>query len=46
MRLLIVEDDAKTSAALAAGFGEHGFSVDVADNGRDAIGLSLTGRYT
>ena len=35
MRLLLVEDEAKTADFLAKGLGESGFAVDVALNGLD-----------
>jgi DNA-binding response OmpR family regulator len=35
MRLLVVEDEAKTANFLAKGLGESGFAVDVALNGLD-----------
>src|SRR5690242_1137692 len=37
MRILIVEDEPKTSAYLAKGLGEHGFVVDVADRGDSGL---------
>src|SRR5262245_8531271 len=42
MRLLIVEDEPKTSAYLAKGLGEHGFIVDVASCGHDGLQLAKT----
>jgi len=42
MRLLIVEDEPKTSAYLAKGLGEHGFVVDVAGRGDDGLHLAKT----
>ncbi|WP_136161935.1 response regulator transcription factor [Sphingomonas flavalba] len=36
-RILLVEDDAATSAYIAKGLIEEGFVVDVADNGRDGL---------
>jgi two-component system copper resistance phosphate regulon response regulator CusR len=42
MRLLIVEDEPKTSAYLAKGLGEHGFVVDVASRGDDGLHLAQT----
>jgi len=43
MKLLLVEDEAKTRAYLRKGFAENGFAVDLADNGRDGLRLALTG---
>jgi two-component system copper resistance phosphate regulon response regulator CusR len=43
MKLLLVEDEAKTRAYLRKGFAENGFVVDLADNGRDGLRLALTG---
>jgi two-component system copper resistance phosphate regulon response regulator CusR len=37
MRILIVEDEAKTAAFLHKGLTESGFVVDVADNGEDGL---------
>ena len=37
MRILIVEDEAKTAAFLSKGLKENGFSVDVAENGVDGL---------
>lgn len=45
MRLLVVEDEAKTSAYLQKGLREHGFVVDVAENGVTGLDLSLAGTY-
>lgn len=45
MRILIVEDEAKTAAYIRKGLGEHGFIVDVADNGPDGLHLALNGSY-
>ncbi|MEK8049382.1 heavy metal response regulator transcription factor [Ideonella sp. DXS22W] len=45
MRILIVEDEAKTAAYVRKGLGEHGFIVDVADNGTDGLHLALEGQY-
>jgi len=45
MRMLIVEDEPKTAAYLAKGFSEHGFVVDVANQGEDGVHLAGTGRY-
>lgn len=45
MRMLIVEDEPKTAAYLQKGLSEHGFVVDVADQGDDGLHLVRTGRY-
>lgn len=37
MRILIIEDEAKTAAFLSKGLLENGFSVDVAENGVDGL---------
>src|SRR4030095_8805214 len=45
MRILIVEDERKTAAYLRQGLSEHGFVVDVADQGEDGLRLAQTGAY-
>ncbi|MBS1157000.1 MAG: heavy metal response regulator transcription factor [Proteobacteria bacterium] len=45
MKLLIVEDDAKTRAYLKKGISEQGFVVDVAANGVDGCHLALSDDY-
>ena len=45
MKILIVEDDAKTAAYLKRGLEENGFVVDLASNGEDGIHLAHTGNY-
>ena len=45
MRLLVVEDEAKTREYLRRGLTEAGFVVDVAANGPDGQHLALTGEY-
>jgi two-component system copper resistance phosphate regulon response regulator CusR len=45
MRLLIVEDEPKTVAYLRKGLSEHGFVVEVAEQGDDGQHLALTGQY-
>ena len=42
MRLLIAEDEAKTSAYLAKGLSEHGFVVETANRGDDGLHLART----
>ena len=41
MRILIVEDEKKTSAYLKKGLSENGFIVDVADQGEDGLRCAL-----
>lgn len=45
MKLLVVEDDPKASAALVKGLTENGFVVDAAANGDDGLHLARTGGY-
>lgn len=45
MRLLLVEDESKLSAALAHLFKKNGFVVDVAADGETGIDLACTGVY-
>jgi two-component system copper resistance phosphate regulon response regulator CusR len=45
MRILIVDDEPKTAAYLRQGLSEHGFVVDVADQGEDGLHLACTGQY-
>ncbi len=45
MRVLIVEDEAKTAAYLAKGLREHGFIADVARDGRDGLSLAQAATY-
>lgn len=45
MRILLVEDELKTSEYLRKGLSEHGFMVDVARNGEDGLHLALSGNY-
>jgi two-component system copper resistance phosphate regulon response regulator CusR len=45
MRILIVEDEAKTAAYLRRGLGENGFVADVAVDGTDGLHLALTQPY-
>jgi two-component system, OmpR family, copper resistance phosphate regulon response regulator CusR len=40
MRILIIEDEAKTAKFLKKGFGEAGFVVDVTDNGLEGLHLA------
>jgi two-component system, OmpR family, copper resistance phosphate regulon response regulator CusR len=45
VRILIVEDERKTAEYLRKGLSEHGFAVDVAENGEDGLHLAVTGTY-
>jgi len=45
MRILLAEDDRKTSAYLERGLAENGFVVDVADKGPDALQLVIAAEY-
>lgn len=45
MKVLIVEDEAKTVAFLKKGFSEEGYAVDTAENGIDGMHLATTGSY-
>jgi two-component system copper resistance phosphate regulon response regulator CusR len=45
MRILIVEDEAKTAAYLSKGLTEHAYVVDVADNGIEGLHLATNGPY-
>ena len=45
MKILIVEDEPKTAAYARKGLTEHGFVVDVAENGTDGSHLALTSEY-
>lgn len=45
MKILIVEDESKTSAQLRKGLAENGFVVDVAENGVDGLFLTTNGDY-
>ncbi|MHB1529180.1 MAG: heavy metal response regulator transcription factor [Acidiferrobacteraceae bacterium] len=45
MKLLVVEDETKTSAYLRKGLSEHGFVVDVAADGRRGFDLAGSGAY-
>ncbi len=46
MKILIVEDEEKTSAFLRKGLTENGFIVDVAQDGRDGLFLAQTESYS
>lgn len=45
MKLLVVEDDAETSAYVAQGLREQGHTVDVAQSGRDGLFLAAGGEH-
>lgn len=45
VKVLVIEDEAKTSAYLRKGLTEHGFIVDLAANGRDGLHQASTGVY-
>ena len=45
MKILVVEDEVKTSAHLRKGLAENGFTVDVADRGVDGLLYATTGDY-
>jgi two-component system copper resistance phosphate regulon response regulator CusR len=45
MKILIVEDERKTTAYLKRGLEENGFAVDIADNGEDGAYLAGTGSH-
>lgn len=45
MRILIVEDEAKTAQYLNRGLTENGYTVDVRHNGADGLALATTGTF-
>lgn len=45
MRILIVEDDAKTASYMAKGLSESGHQVDIAQDGREGLYLATDGGY-
>lgn len=45
MKILLIEDDAKLSAAVRRGLEAEGFTVDVAHDGNDGLWMSTEGRY-
>lgn len=45
MKVLIIEDEAKTGDYLCKGLSENGFIVDLATNGQDGLHLAQTGDY-
>jgi two-component system copper resistance phosphate regulon response regulator CusR len=46
VRVLVIEDERKTVEYLKKGLSEHGFVVDIAENGEDGLHLATTGDYT
>jgi DNA-binding response OmpR family regulator len=45
MRVLVVEDEERLARVLEKGLAEHGYAVDVADDGEDALHLALVEPY-
>jgi two-component system copper resistance phosphate regulon response regulator CusR len=45
MKILLVEDEAKTATYLSTGLSENGYVVDIARNGDDGLHAALTGTY-
>jgi two-component system copper resistance phosphate regulon response regulator CusR len=45
MKVLVVEDEAKTAAYLRTGLSENGFVVDVAEHGEDGLHFALSHDY-
>jgi two-component system copper resistance phosphate regulon response regulator CusR len=45
MKILLVDDNPKTTAYLKKGLGEHGFIADTAATGDDGLSLAQTGTY-
>ena len=45
MKLLVIEDDPKTSSFVRKGLMESGFDVDTAGDGREGLNLAKTGRH-
>jgi len=45
MKLLIIEDEAKTAAYLRKGLAESGFVIDMATTGTDGLDYAWTGEY-
>src|SRR5438477_334946 len=45
MRLLVVEDEPKTAAAIRKGFAEKGFDIDLCLDGTEGLRLARTGDY-
>jgi two-component system copper resistance phosphate regulon response regulator CusR len=45
LRVLVIEDEPKTSSYLKTGLSEEGFVVDIASNGDDGLHLAAHGDY-
>jgi two-component system copper resistance phosphate regulon response regulator CusR len=45
LRVLVIDDERKTSSYLKTGLSEQGFVVDIARNGDDGLHLGLRGEY-
>ena len=45
MRALLIEDDTEVACYVSKGLKEQGYTVDVADDGRDGLGLASTESY-
>lgn len=45
MRILVVEDDPKIASFVAGGLKQHGYAVDLAKNGDDALALGTVTAY-
>src|SRR6266852_3243272 len=45
MKVLLIEDDARTSAYIKRGLAEHGHVIDIAANGRDGLFLAAGEPY-
>ncbi|MFV3014385.1 Transcriptional activator protein CzcR [Pseudomonas veronii 1YdBTEX2] len=45
MRILVIEDDARTASYLVRGLGESGHVVDASAEGRDGLAMALEGIY-
>jgi two-component system OmpR family response regulator len=45
-RVLVVEDDVQTAAEIAAALGDHGFEVECAHNGGDALSRAAADQYS
>ena len=44
-KVLVIEDDRRTAAEIAAALGDHGFDVDVAYNGREGLLKAAAEKY-
>src|SRR5438105_1059064 len=45
MRVLVVEDETKLAAVLAAGLRDEGYAADVAERGEDALWMAKSAPY-